>query len=412
MIMSSIRWLHVDMDSYFASCEQQANPLLRDKPVGVCGNPQGGSKEREGISRSVVAAASREAKEFGVQSGMPPFEARKLCSDILLVPADGAKYKDVTSRFLSIFSQYSPQVEPFSIDEAFLSVSSNGGRFEDPRELALCLQEEVKDKLGPYITCSCGLGENKFLAKVASDLKKPEGVFRLDHNNKKEVFAKLELSDVFGIGAKTAKRLQKLGVNSLRTLREASLGKLQEEFGQRAYNLKRIARGKPIDSLENFRLGLSSVDSQKDLTRKSCGRSQTLASDRESLKELKSKILALCKEIAEKLREENLAADTVKVGLKFADRSDFSKQRKRGRAFQDELCIFNQALSLFEAAPQNKAIRKVGIRASNLKPQKQKFLFEEDRQRKELLQAQDRLNKELGEDTLLPLRALEESSKD
>lgn len=402
----NIRWLHADMDSYFASCEQQANPLLRGEPVGVCGNPQGGLSQDGSISRTVIAAASKEAKECGVQSGMPPFRARKLCSEIRLVAADGPKYRDIRSRFLNIFRHFSPRVEPFSIDEAFLKVDFLKNRKKSPEAFASRLQKQIKNKLGAWISCSCGLGPNKFLAKVASDFKKPEGVFRLDQNNKDEVFQKLNLSDVFGIGAKTAKELRELGVESLARLKEVSLFKLQQEFGQRALTLKKIARGEPLASLERPCSDFKNTKFTKRDAYKSRSRSQTLAQNHANLKALKPKLLQLSKDLAQELRKSESVAETVKLNLVFGNLGKFSKQKKAGKPLQDEVKIFSQTLALLTQAPKRGSVRKVGIELKRLKPQSQPFLFKRDRQRREFLKVQDEIEAEFGEGTLFPLRVL------
>ncbi|MCA9750417.1 MAG: DNA polymerase IV, partial [Romboutsia sp.] len=159
--------MHIDYDSFFASVEQQVNPKLRGRPIAV-----GGSSVRRGI----VCAASREAKKLGVKTAMPLFKAKEICPDLIMVRGDGTKYKHIQKESLKIFAKYTDKVEPFSIDEAFLDVTATVSFFPSVRDMALRIKEDIKNNFGEYITCSIGIGPNKLVAKLVSDLEKPNGI--------------------------------------------------------------------------------------------------------------------------------------------------------------------------------------------------------------------------------------------
>lgn len=399
--MSDVKkWLHVDMDSYFASCEQQANPFLRGKPIGVVGNPYGGK-----AYRSVIAACSREAKKFGVKSGMPPYKAKKLCPNLLLVPADRAKYEYVTRRAVKIFSRYAPEPQLFSIDEAFLDITQTQGSSR-AYDVACRLQCEVKSAFGGYITCSVGIGPNRFLAKVASEIKKPGGVFEISKENQKEVFSSLNLEDVFGIGVQTRKKLKEIGIQNLEELASAPPGVLREKLGMKGESLKRLAQGKESACLSRPAQALKhSYHKTKPV---SCSRSQTLASDCHSLSKLKSLLSFLSEKVASELRSQNLTGNIVRVNIRYQDFTSFSRQRKLDSLLMpDGAVIFQKALRLLQRQGLEKPVRKAGVAVTGLREHKQPFLFEKEKKREKLLEVKDKINSTMGDNTILPLRCVD-----
>lgn len=403
-------WMHVDMDSYFASCEQQANPFLRGKPVAVCGDPQGGAPQKGSIdiySRSVIAAASQEAKKFGVNSGMPLFQGKKLCPELVFVRADKDKYHYITRRFLKMLTGLSPSVYLYSIDEAFVDLSYFN-RFQKARNVARRLKAQVKKRLGPEITCSCGLAPNCFLAKLASDREKPDGLFVAKEEDKKNVVENLSLAELWGIGPKTEEKLKKMGISSVRQLSKIPVSNLHAEFGLRGYYLKRMAQGGPVPGLDSpGKLGKRWGKKRKDDLPCSCSRSKTLTSDIQSRQRLKRVAAQLIETLTFRLREKNLAAWVVGIELKFNDFSAFSRQRKLGAGIKDEAEILRQLACLLSKEKIKKPVRKIKIRLGALRKDSQPSLLSSDKRRREILQVKDDINKSFGPKTVFSLRAVE-----
>ena len=192
--------LHIDMNSYFATVEQQANPLLRGKPIAVSGRPN---------IQSVVATASYEAKKYGVKSGMNTWEAKKLCPFLIFIPGDPNKYIDITGRLIKIFKSYTPLVEIFSIDEVFLDLSHASSRAQ---EIALEIKVRIRREIGDKMTCSIGVASNKFLAKLASEKKKPDGLTIVTPETLDEILLSSKLDDFCGIGRRILARLSDIRI--------------------------------------------------------------------------------------------------------------------------------------------------------------------------------------------------------
>ncbi|MBI4099604.1 DNA polymerase IV [Candidatus Microgenomates bacterium] len=214
--------MHVDMNSYFATVEQQANPRLRGKPLAVSGRPH---------INSVIAAASIEAKKFGVKSGMGTWEAKKICPQLIFIPGDPAKYLAITGKLLKIFKTYSPTVEIFSIDEVFLELSDN------LVPIALEIKRRIREEVGDHITCSIGIAPNKFLAKLASEKKKPDGLTIVTKENLDEILLSSKLDDFCGIGRQTLKRLVGMGIYTVAQLRQIPVDFIGEKLHNMAYGI-------------------------------------------------------------------------------------------------------------------------------------------------------------------------------
>src|SRR3989338_10940493 len=180
--------LHVDLDSFFTTAAQQANPNLRQKPVGIV----------KAKGRSCIIAASKEAKKYNVKTGSSVFEAKKLCPSIILIPADFEKYEDITYRFIEICQKYSPICEVFSLDECFIDITETEKFWGNAVSIALEIQERLAAEIGDYLTCSVGIAENKLLAKLASTQAKPDGIYYLDKKSVFEALDKTDLTDVCG----------------------------------------------------------------------------------------------------------------------------------------------------------------------------------------------------------------------
>src|SRR3989344_5455762 len=232
--------LHVDLDSFFATAAQQANPNLRGKPVGIV----------KAKGRSCIIAASKEAKKYGVKTGSSVFDAKKLCPSIILVCAEFEKYEDITYRFIKICQRYSPICEVFSLDECFLDITDTEKLWGNALSIALDIQEKLAAEIGDYLTCSVGIAENKLLAKLASTQAKPDGIYYLDQKSIFEALDKADLTDVCGIGPGLYRRLTLLGIGDFKTLRACSLKFLYKHFGpfwsEHLYNLERGLDNSPM----------------------------------------------------------------------------------------------------------------------------------------------------------------------
>lgn len=341
--MSTI--LHVDMDSFFASCEQQANPKLRGIPIAVSGDPK---------SRTVVAAASKEAKKFGVKSAMTIGEARALCPQIQFVLGDPDKYVEVSRRVIVILESFTPDVEVTSIDEAFLDVEGwcdTAGAVRIAQEI----KQRVREEVGEWITCSIGIAPNKRLAKLASEFDKPDGLvvvtdghgsgrMATDYTDasvcvltRAELLASLKLRDLCGIGARIEVRLNTLGITTVGGLAAAPLDLLVEEFGSYGYELHDMAMGHDESSVV-----------AEDAEPRSMGHSVTLPRDLRTLDEIRPVVEELSEKVAARLRHHGYRGSTIHVVLRFRDFTSRSEQTTIADAVDDGLRISREVMRILQ----------------------------------------------------------------
>lgn len=289
--------LHIDFDSYFASCEQQFNPLLRGKPIGVTATN----------GRTCIIAASREAKKMGVKSVTRVWEAQKLCPQIIAVPAHFEEYWKITQKFLNICKDYSPFVELFSLDEVFMDVTSTQHLFGDKYKVIETIKKRIRDEIGEYITVSVGMSYNKLLAKLASGLEKPNGFVEINEEDVERIYSKAKLTDFCGIGFRVEKRLNQIGIYTPLQLRAASLDTLVTEFKNvEGHFLKNLGLG--VDTRDVVPYYLPSET-------KSVGRSYCLPKNEYDQRFILQNVFELCEEVGIKLRRINKKARTVGLYL-------------------------------------------------------------------------------------------------
>lgn len=289
--------IHVDFNSFFATCEQQANPYLRGKPVGVV----------KGVGRGCIIAASVEAKKLGVATGSNVYEARKICPSINLIPADFSKYADITYRFIDICKSYSPVCEVFSLDECFIDVTETEKFWGNVFNIAFALKKRLREEIGDYMSCSIGVSHNKLLAKLGSNQIKPDGLFWITEDNMLSILDKSELTGVCGLGWGLERHLKDLGVDSFPKLRAQTLPFLEKNFGPYwSLHLYNIARG--IDESEV--VGIEEIADAK-----SVGRTYTTHKTLYAPSEIWRLVRNLCEEAASKARQMGLAGRY--VGLYF-----------------------------------------------------------------------------------------------
>ncbi|MBI2430557.1 MAG: DNA polymerase IV [Candidatus Levybacteria bacterium] len=290
--------LHIDFDSFFASVEQQYNPKLRGKPIGVTATN----------GRTCIIAASREAKRLGICTPSNIYDAKKICPSIQFVSADFVKYWEIAKKFVAIAKDYSPYVEVFSIDEVFIDVSHSVHLFNNTDNLISIIKKRIQKEIGEYITVSIGISYNKMLAKLASGLKKPNGVVTITPENVDNIYAHAKLTDICGIGERIKFRLNKIGIYTLLQLKKVSLVYLVAEFGNaEAHFLKNI--GLAIDNSHV-------IPYTQAPEIKSVGRNYCLPKNEYDQRVVLQNIYELCEEIGIKLRRLKKVARTVGISLR------------------------------------------------------------------------------------------------
>jgi len=393
--------LHIDMDAYFASVEQRANPFLRGKPIIVCGNPKG---------RSVVSTASYEARAYGVKTGMNLWEAKKICPQGILIQCHPDKYVEVSLKLFTIYKEFTPVVEVFSIDESFLDITGTERLFGDPLQVAEKIKKRIKKELG--LTCSVGIASTKLLAKLASDMKKPDGLFWLRDEKISEILKDLPISEICGIGPRLTFHLNKLGIRTCGQLSRypvSALGGLEERFGKVGIALHRMALGLdegPVLLAEDVD---KSFTTRREKKAKSVGHSITLPQDTYSREEAKKYLLSLSEQIARRLRRKHYKGKTVFLLIRFPDFSHFSQQKTLKEFLDDGREIYQTALSILaQINIEILGIRLIGVSVSNLtKGTEQLSLFKEEWRKQILLTAMDKVNDRYGEFTLTWCRLLD-----
>lgn len=289
--------MHADLDAFFASVEQVENPEYRGKPVLVGGTSR----------RSVVSAASYEARQFGVHSAMPMWRARRLCPHAIIVPVHGTLYKQYSDRVFEILRGYTPLIEPVSIDEAYLDITGTERLFGPPLELARRVKQQVQTDLG--IALSVGLSHNRMLAKMASDWDKPDGLFCIHEDQLPALLDPLPVGRLPGIGESTCGRLRQLGVTSIGQLRSIPATLLEREFGKLGLHLHHASHGKGSDEVCAYN------DTPE---RKQISSEMTLEHDSRDLDFLRLRLLSISDTIARRLRQRGCVARTVHLKVRFS----------------------------------------------------------------------------------------------
>lgn len=332
--------LHIDMDAFYASVEQLDHPELRGKPVIV-----GGSS-----NRGVVSAASYEARKFGVRSAMPIFQARKRCPQGIFVPVRMRRYKEMSDRVMEILEKYSPIVEQVSIDEAYLDLTGLERLHGTPEQIARRIKEEIRRVTS--LGCSIGIAPNKFLAKVASESNKPDGLTIIPSREAAKVAQGLPTGKVPGVGKKTVERLEKLRAVTLGDLRKLPEPVLLKAVGKFAYTLLEFATG--VDD--------SPVVPHTDA--KSLSSEETFEKDTNDFEVLRKELLAQAEEVGRRLRRNELKGTTVTLKLRRADFHRITRSTTFSDPTDSTKAIYDRALSLLEAVDLSEKYRLIGIAVS------------------------------------------------
>ncbi len=372
--------LLIDMDSYFASVEQQSNPALRGKPIAVIGSGK----------RTVVTTASYEAREFGVKTGMNMWEAKKLCPQLILVVGNNRKYTHTCKMLNEIYSRYTSEVEAYSIDEAFLDITDSLKLFGSPLEIGSMIRKEVKERFG--LNATVGIAPNKLMAKLAAELAKPDGLMYMKQKDIPAVLEKLPLDTLWGIGKKTARKLNDMGISTCGQLGRAPVSILRDHFGIIGERLKLMGMG--IDS--------SPVMSNEE-TAKSVGHSMTLPHDIWDKKDIEAYMLKLSEMVGRRARRHELKGDTVTVTIRYKSFRTFTKQLKITKYLNDTHDIHKTAMEIIRSIQLRDSIRLLGVSLSGLKNSKdpaQLDLLSDHVKKESLLETADSINDRHGDSTV------------
>ncbi len=372
--------IHVDMDAFFASVEQRDNPELRGKPVAVGGTPE---------QRGVVSAASYEARRYGVKSAMATALALKLCPGLILVPGNYRKYKDVSDSIMRIFHSYTPLVEPLSLDEAFLDVRGSERLFGPPEQIGAEIQRRIREEL--RLSASVGVGPNKFIAKLASDYRKPGGFTVVPPEKVSEFLAPLPIERMWGTGAKTAERLKRIGVHTIGDLRRLPPDLLEERFGKYGRVLYRFARGEDDRPVEPYR------------EPKSVGKEITFAEDVYDRDLLRQTLRRLAEKVGRTLRRDNIRCRAVTLKIKYPDRRLVTRTAALPEPTNLTGPIYATAERLLHKHCRP-PVRLIGITCGKLTREQAVTLFKDPKQVREekITAVLDRIRDRYGEDAVQP----------
>ncbi len=367
--------LHIDLDAFFVSVEQAANPALKGKAVVVGGNPEG---------RGVVASASYEARAYGIHAAMPLKTARRLCPPAIFLEADFPRYRAASHRFMSILADLTPSLEPAGLEEAYLDVTDlNQG---SPLEIARRLKDRVRRELD--LTASVGIASGKIVAKIASGRCKPDGLLEIPPGGERGFLAPLPVSELPGVGRKTAQALAAMGIVTIGRLAEASLSVLRQTFGVAGESLHRHANG--IDE--------SKVEIPGPA--KSFSGEITFEKDTRDVPFLEAVLHHLSERVGAELRQDDRRARCVTLKVRYADFSTIARSRTVREAVDTDQIIFRVGRELLEKAlaEQRKPLRLLGLRVSGLVEGGRQLSLLDSRAEKlrQLNQAMDHINRKYG----------------
>jgi DNA polymerase IV len=372
--------LHIDMNAFFASVEQAANPKLRGKAIAVIGSSH----------RTVITTASYQARACGVKTGMNVPEAKKACPHLILVVGDNRKYTSASTKIINIFRRYTPLVEVFSIDEAFLDVTGSTRLFGSGTHIAKLIKADIKAELG--ITCSVGVAPNKLLAKLASDMQKPDGLTVIEPERVPQVMEHLPVGELCGIGRRLTESLAAMGVKTCGELGRISASALRTKFGIIGERLRFMAVGADESAV---------IPVGEEAGAKSVGHSMTLRRDIGDKDELAMYFLQLSEMVGRRMRRNNYLGNTITVVIRYEDFRTFSQSMRFQKPVNDGMDIYLMAMKLFMPMRLAQKVRLVGVSVSDLVcDPMQVSLFEDDRVKQAVTSAMDEVNDRFGEFTV------------
>jgi DNA polymerase IV len=335
--------IHIDMDAYYASVEMRDNPSLKGKPVAV-----GGTVD----SRGVISTANYEARKYGVRSAIATKTAFRLCPELILIYPDFKKYYSVTNKLISIYKEYTDLVEPLSLDECYLDVTENKKNIKTAVEIAKILKNRIKDEL--HLTASVGVAPNKLLAKIASEVNKPDGIFVIKPHQVESFVKTLSVNKLWGVGKVTAKKMEELGIKTCFDLEKYSVPELSGMFGAFGETLYDFARG---------------IDDRGVITHydaKSIGSETTFPYDSDDLTFIKSKLLGEIETVYARVEKKNIKFKTVTLKAKYADFQSITRSKTFSGYRNGKADIIKTCGLLFKKTEiGRKKIRLIGVSVSN-----------------------------------------------
>lgn len=378
--------LHVDMDAFYASVELIDRPELKGKPVII-----GGS-----AGRGVVLSATYEARAFGVHAAMPMSRAQRMCPQAVVIGPHHDRYAEVSDGVMAIFRDFTPQVEPLSLDEAFLDVSGAVRRLGRPREIATMIRTRVEAEQS--ITCSVGVASNKFVAKVASTNAKPNGMLVVPTDRVVEFLHPMPVGALWGVGPKTEEQLHRLGLRTVGDLAHTPVSTLERALG--------VAAGQHLSELA---WGRDERDVEADEPERSIGNEQTFSRDLDDPEEIKRELLALSEQVARRLRVHGVIARTLTLKVRFADFTTITRSKTLSDPTDTSHDVYATIGALYDALHlQRSRIRLVGVRAEGLRPADERshqLAFDTpERGWREADEAADRATARFGEGAVRPAR--------
>jgi len=335
--------IHFDMDAFYPSVEILDNPALKGRPVIV-----GGSKER-----GVVSSASYEARRFGVHSAQPVAKAKRLCPDGIYLPVRMSRYREISQQVFKVFYRFTPLVEPLSIDEAFLDVTGSIRLFGQPEDIAKKIKQIVLTETG--LTVSAGVAPSKFVAKIASDIDKPDGLTVVHPDGVRDFLDPLPIKKMWGVGKVTQLSLSRLNIHTFRELRQTPVKVLGKKIGKHGVRIHLLA------------MGIDERDVIPDHDVKSIGHEQTFSQDIISLNEAQKELLALSNKVARRMRHKDLKGKTITLKVKYFDFVQITRSTTLPKSIDDGFEIYSVACRLLKKTEvTKKPIRLLGISLSQL----------------------------------------------
>ena len=377
--------IHLDMDAFYPSVEVLDNPALKGKPVIV-----GGSKER-----GVVSSASYEARKFGIHSAQPIAKAKRLCPGGIFLPVRMSRYQEISKQVFKIFHRFTPLVEPISIDEAFLDVTDSIRLFGQPGNIAKKIKQIILTETG--LTISAGVAPSKFVAKIASDIDKPDGLTVVHPDDVRDFLDPLPVKKMWGVGKVSQRLLSRLNIHNFRDLRQTPVKVLEKKFGKHGVKIHLLA------------MGVDERDVIPDHDVKSIGHEQTFLQDIISLDTVQKELLALGSKVARRMRQKGLKGKTITLKVKYSDFVQITRSVTLPKSIDDGSEIYSVACRLLEKTRvTKKPVRLLGIslsRLSCLGTGTQLSLFDQDRssqERQRLNTVLDSLYEKYGDKSVVP----------
>ena len=343
VVLETRKIIHIDLDAFYTSVEQRDNPKFRDLPVVVGGRPE---------SRGVVAAASYQARRFGIHSAMPMKTALRLCPQLVILPQRMEVYRNLSAQIHKIFLQYTHLVEPVALDECYLDVTHNLKGISTATQTAVTIKQQIQQQM--QLTASAGVASNKFLAKIASDMDKPDGLTVIKPHQVDAFLQNLPVSKMWGVGPVTNNQLQQMQILTIGQLRQLSLAELSRRWGRLGVRFYQLARGQDDQS----------VDPSDD--RKSVSRETTFAEDLFSLSRMEQELADLSAEVAEVLRREELKGKRVTLKVRYPDFKTQTRSQSYVSRWLEEDQIRKTSWELLQqTVALEKGVRLLGVGVSN-----------------------------------------------